>query len=88
MYLYDLKTFQKLKDRSSSFSKADKVRIPFFKSCKRIPVDSSTNRKKGIENPLKNLANRKRNQPTAGLTGFENSNEIQKLFEDDMKSEY
>ena len=40
------------------------------------------------KNPQKNLAHRKRNQPTEVLAAFENSNEIQKLFEDEMKSEY
>jgi len=43
-------------------------------------VYSSTNRKKGLGNPQKNLVNRKRNQPTDVLEALENSNEIQKLF--------
>jgi len=54
------------------------VPILFFKSCERIPVYSSTNRKEGTKNAKKNLAKK---EPTDALAGYENSNDIQKHFE-------
>jgi len=74
-----LSKLYKSQKSSSRFLRANRVASPFFKSCKRIPVHSSTNRKK-MKNRKKNLANKKKDQPTGALAGFENSNEIQKAI--------
>ena len=47
----------------------------------RIPVYSSINRKKALKISKRFQQIGKRIQPTDALAGFENSNEIQKLFE-------
>jgi len=53
-------SFSKANKELISFSKSNRVPIPFLKSCERILVYSSTNRKKGTQNLENNLANRKK----------------------------
>ena len=81
MYVYALEAFQMPIEMSFNFSKANGVSIPLFKSCESIPLYSSTNRKKYMENSQRNSANRKRNQSADTFLGFEKSNKIQKLDE-------